>query len=464
MSLHYKPRLRGKKLVRWWIPTPDLKNRGFIDSKDRPKYIYNIVAVPYGEYIVLAAKTTDTWRGTIIPQANWTSVTYGLGKFVSVSHGDISAYSNDGEFWIGTYLPANVNWNAVTFGVSRFIAVSTGINVAYSDNGEDWSLAQMPEPLEWSSVDYGLGKFVAVSYDSNRVAYSTNGITWSLAYLPVSEKWKKVAYGSGKFVAIAQNSNVAAYSSDGTVWTLTSLPSSSNWKSIAVSSNKWVAVANGDKAAYSTDGITWIETTMPESADWSDVVFFGDKFVAIARGSGFIAVSTNGTTWTKQLLPDITPREWISVTGTDEINQRVCISVIDETSSTSQAAYNTNYNTFRSLWPDRPLYVLRVPTGSPFYIPSGWTTNPNDYGPIDVTRDNGNATLATDWFSIAGLDKLLPGSKVGLFVDVSGSMTLASVQASYNLFQSKVSAAGLSITNVTNSNEDYITPFITMLE
>lgn len=465
MHLHYKPRLRGKKSVRWWTPTPDTKNRGFVDSKDRPRYIYNLVAVPFNDYVVLATKTSELWRGAIIPEAGYTSVVYGFGRFVAVSHGQLAAYSGDGEMWIGTFMPTSRNWKSVTYGIGKFIAVAVNTNdVAYSEDGESWSLSSLPSVRDWISVEYGASKFVTIARDSDKIAYSSNGTSWTEVTIPISDSWKKIVYGGTKFVAIAENSDKTVYSENATTWLQGTLPATTSWQSIAVSSNKWVAVSYGTIGAYSTDGVSWTQTTLPDNADWSDVTFFGDRFIAIAKGQSFVATSTNGTTWTKQTLPSMSPRDWVAITGTDEINQRVCVSVIDETSSTSQAAYNNNYNTFRSLWPNRPLYIMRVGTSTPFYIPANWGSNPNDHGPITVNRDNGNTTLTSDWFAIANLDNLITGSKVGLFIDTSGSMTLSSVQASYNLFQSQVAAAGLQITNVFNSNEDYITPFINMLE
>jgi hypothetical protein len=70
---------------------------------------------------------------------------------------------------------------------------------------------------------------------------------------------------------------------------------------------------------------------------------------------------------------------------------------------------------------------------------------------------------ASDWFVIAGLGSLSSGDKVALSVDGSGSMTLATVQASYNLFKSKCATAGLTVVELSMSNEDWISPFDRLL-
>ncbi len=61
------------------------------------------------------------------------------------------------------------------------------------------------------------------------------------------------------------------------------------------------------------------------------------------------------------------------------------------------------------------------------------------------------------------MDNLPDGSKVALFIDTSGSMTMSTIQASYDLLVSKLNARSITIISVTNSGEDWITPFLTDL-
>lgn len=83
-----------------------------------------------------------------------------------------------------------------------------------------------------------------------------------------------------------------------------------------------------------------------------------------------------------------------------------------------------------------------------------------NYGPLPVTRDNGNPTNLTDWFQMCRLDTKLPGTLIGLFIDRSGSMTQSTIDASYSYFYQRCSEAGLRIIEVQNNREDWITPFI----
>ena len=93
----------------------------------------------------------------------------------------------------------------------------------------------------------------------------------------------------------------------------------------------------------------------------------------------------------------------------------------------------------------------------------GSQANGLTFGPVQVNRDNGNAAQATDWYTICDLDNVPDGSSIALFIDGSGSMTQAKVQASYDLLISKLNARGITITTVTNANEDWITPFLVNL-
>ena len=93
----------------------------------------------------------------------------------------------------------------------------------------------------------------------------------------------------------------------------------------------------------------------------------------------------------------------------------------------------------------------------------GQNANGLTFGPVQVNRDNGNTALTSDWYTICGIDNLPEGSKIALFIDNSGSMTTATIQASYNLLLSKLAAKNISIITVENGNEDWITPFLTDL-
>ena len=90
----------------------------------------------------------------------------------------------------------------------------------------------------------------------------------------------------------------------------------------------------------------------------------------------------------------------------------------------------------------------------------GSTANGLTFGPVQVNRDGGTTADASDWFAICDIDTLPEGSSIALFIDTSGSMNMATVQASYDKFVAKLNAKNITIITVTNNNEDWITPFL----
>ena len=93
----------------------------------------------------------------------------------------------------------------------------------------------------------------------------------------------------------------------------------------------------------------------------------------------------------------------------------------------------------------------------------GSNANGLTFGPVIVNRDGGTAADATDWYKICKIDDLPEGSSIALFIDTSGSMTLQTVRASYDAFVAKLNEKNITITTVTNNQEDWITPFLTNL-
>ena len=161
--------------------------------------------------------------------------------------------------------------------------------------------------------------------------------------------------------------------------------------------------------------------------------------------------------------------------GDDIIGQnRICIAVIDESNSGDNAPSIAEYNAFRETFPNRKHYLLQpvsagvadtsqlmVSALESIYV-SGFGTdtslNGNEIKVHPVNRDAGVAANASDWFDIVGIQTGTI-TKLALFVDVSGSMTLSTVLASYNKFIGTCTAAGITVRQESNSVEDWLEPF-----
>lgn len=105
-----------------------------------------------------------------------------------------------------------------------------------------------------------------------------------------------------------------------------------------------------------------------------------------------------------------------------------------------------------------PIITINDTSRTPESASDGFT-----FGPVLVTRDGGNTENATDYYELCNIDSLPENSKIALFIDNSGSMTTATIQASYDLLVSKLNEKNITIITVENGDEDWITPFLTEL-
>lgn len=143
-----------------------------------------------------------------------------------------------------------------------------------------------------------------------------------------------------------------------------------------------------------------------------------------------------------------------------------CISVIDESiGNQARNNYNTNpppapnpqsvtssaqaiandWAWFRSEYPDREFWLLQPGRSFPDLLrPASYINDPLT-NTFTVNRDNGSAANRSDWFAICNLQSQPPGAYVALWLDISGSMTLSTVRASYDYFFQRCADAEINI-------------------
>ena len=139
---------------------------------------------------------------------------------------------------------------------------------------------------------------------------------------------------------------------------------------------------------------------------------------------------------------------------------RTCIAVIDEC-SVSPSTISSDWTIFRQTWPQRPFYLLQPggPSMGSLNQPASFTADPKAFGPITVNRDNGNPAQASDWYALCNLAALPDGSNFALWIDNSGSMTTATVQASLNLLNAQIAPRGITYSLQTDGGENWVLPF-----
>lgn len=154
----------------------------------------------------------------------------------------------------------------------------------------------------------------------------------------------------------------------------------------------------------------------------------------------------------------------------------VCISIMDE-SSPATTVHFSDWSEFRANYPTRVFWLLQpaINTNGTLAYQTSALNVPQNYideytvgsagytglthPVIQVNRDGGNQTYISDWFDICQLNTLASGSVISVALDTSGSMTLATVQASYDYFKTRCANAGIEIVwDLRFSDERWIPP------
>ncbi len=139
-----------------WVPSPG----GLPSSDDWSSVAYGngtFVAVASGSSS--AAYSTDGahWAAsTMSSSAGWDGVSYGSTNFVAVSSKPVShgAWSTNGVDWTESGMTGD--YTSVTYGSGKFVAVSPpGSNVVYSTDGIHWSNSTLPFSANWSCITIG---------------------------------------------------------------------------------------------------------------------------------------------------------------------------------------------------------------------------------------------------------------------------------------------------------------------
>ncbi len=191
--------------------------------------------------------------------------------------------------------------NRIRFLGDKFVAVGRSGAFATSFDGVNWTRIGVPTVLDLYDVAYGNGHYVVVG-DSSARFWSTNGVDW-VANPAAAGPVAAVAFGNGKFVSMHFN-GVVSTSSDGVAWAGGTGFSGSGYAGLDFVNGEFVAW-NGSSIGFSADGSNWStkggETgvgNITVSLAIHSKIAFGNGVYVVAGQQG-LAVSSNGTTWTK---------------------------------------------------------------------------------------------------------------------------------------------------------------------
>ena len=197
---------------------------------------------------------------------NWSSVTFGNGRFVAVAP-DSHAYYNDVDLtsvtrikeWkqYSSFLMSNVNFRSITFGNEKFVAVS--------DDGV------------FNIVSIPFNKIEGKDFTNDDIPFFDDVIT--------SNPYVSISFGNDQFVVI--DNNDVAISSDSAIWTAVNDNNfiDSSWNSLRFLNNQFLAVSNSGtkKLAYVNDPTSSWNNLRIKPGMWNDIAYGNDNYVIVGN-------------------------------------------------------------------------------------------------------------------------------------------------------------------------------------
>jgi hypothetical protein len=212
----------------------------------------------------------------------------------------VAAYSQDGDLWSTSTLPAGMNTGSATdvaFGqisstIGRFVVIAEADrDVAYSDNGGvSWTLTTNALPtVGYNAMARGKGFFVAIRTGTTNSAYSADGVTWSEGSGLPNKTWSDITWGNGRFVALASD-GTCSYSLDGITWSsAVTIAGGITTNRIAYGQGVFVVTTTTTALYHSEDGVVWTAVTSLPNTGYTAVAFGNPartgKFVLIGSGT-----------------------------------------------------------------------------------------------------------------------------------------------------------------------------------
>lgn len=271
----------------------------------------------FGLGIILGACGNQQTAPSPPPWANTglNAVTYGGGLYVIVGYSGTILTSTTGESWTQRESPSFLPLYGVAYGNRTYVAVGefsavTPTIILTSQDGVNW-VRRRVDDLYQSLLDvvYAQGQFVAVG-GFGTILTSPDGITWTRQPRLTYAHLRGITYGNGLFVAVGDQ-GVILTSPDGVNWTARDIGFPSPYFSdVAYGDGKFVAVAWSTPNYFyiSSDGLTWTRQQNPDPNDSFWGIAYGNGVFGAVGASGLWATSSDGVTWNKSKVADVSLR------------------------------------------------------------------------------------------------------------------------------------------------------------
>ena len=261
---------------------------------------------------VLSSPDGSLWtqRSSGTP-ANLSGAAFGGGELVLVGDAGTILTSVNGADWSASLSGTTSGLNAVAYGNGSFVVGAKGGLYLVSGDTQIWKKVAGQAPNDIIALAYGNGRFVSL-VDNCFVAISLDGGVWSSPVQIGYDSQSKIAFGNGVFVSVSGKNGTTETSNDGVSWIGNSTKSPLN--GICYGNNEFIAVGMLGRVFASDYGTTWGERTATVPNRWADITYANGRFVAVGitydsvwndLRQAYVALSSDGTTWTKSLASSI---------------------------------------------------------------------------------------------------------------------------------------------------------------
>ena len=225
-------------------------------------------------------------------------------------------FSNDGENFDVSILPATDTWKHVNIGGANddyIMVLANGNSNVYINQlttsadstvvpAGNWTVVDTgASNTDYVGIDYGAGKWIILSEDGSTVQSSDDGSNWTsgAAVTPTApEVYNDIAFGNNCWVATMSQSDRIIYSSDGNSWSDSGLVGDSgreDW-TVGYSQGVFLAISDSGTTLSSDNGYYW--KIRPDNTGQNFVVggVYNDipTFVAMHTSSSTANVFTGG--------------------------------------------------------------------------------------------------------------------------------------------------------------------------
>ncbi len=150
------------------------------------------IAVSSSGNAVVSTNLGSTWAATgSVGLGSISDIAYGNDRYVAITTGNTFSYStNNGSSWttVTHTAPIGIQWTSITYGNGRFVAVGDDQVTLYSFDGATWYEGYIPLDRAWVEVQYSNGLFVASNSTTDVVATSQDGRSWTTFFDDSSQK------------------------------------------------------------------------------------------------------------------------------------------------------------------------------------------------------------------------------------------------------------------------------------